>query len=55
MAIEFKDKITFYDVDKDGDVEIEIISALGENVNVYLTQREIKEVIEFLEKQITNP
>lgn len=54
MAIEFQEKITFYDVDKDGDVGVEISTSEGFST-VYLTQREIKDIIEFLEKQITNP
>lgn len=51
MSLIFDDKITFYDVDADGDVEVEISTKNG-HVNAYLTQRAIKELIDFLEAQI---
>lgn len=54
MSITFKDRITFYDADIDGDVEVEISSDDG-NVHVYLTQQQIKDTIEFLEKQLYKP
>ena len=38
-------------VDKDGDVEIELDDSY-EAIYFYLNQKEIKEVIEFLQKQI---
>jgi|688.fasta_scaffold72635_10 hypothetical protein len=41
-------------VDKDGDIEIELNNT-DENISLYLNQNEIKEVIEFLQKQIISP
>ena len=41
-------------VDKDGDIEIEL-NDTQEKISLYLNQNEIKEVIEFLQKQIISP
>lgn len=41
-------------VDKDGDIEIELDDS-RETISLYITQREIKEIIEFLQKQIISP
>ena len=38
-------------VDKDGDIEIELNNT-DENISLYLNQNEIKEVIEFLQRQL---
>lgn len=41
-------------VDKDGDIEIELDDS-RETISLYITQSEIKEIIEFLQKQIISP
>lgn len=41
-------------VDKDGDIEIELDDS-HETISLYITQNEIKEIIEFLQKQIISP
>ena len=41
-------------VDKDGDIEIELDDS-RETISLYITQNEIKEIIEFLQKQIISP
>ena len=41
-------------VDKDGDIEIELDDS-HETISLYITQSEIKEIIEFLQKQIISP
>ena len=41
-------------VDKDGDIEIELDDS-RETISLYITQCEIKEIIEFLQKQIISP
>lgn len=41
-------------VDKDGDIEIELDDS-RETISLYITQNEIKEIIEFLQKQILSP
>lgn len=52
MAITFQNKITFDDVDIDGDVEVEIDNQNGANIYFFLSQYEIKELIEHLQKQL---
>ena len=41
-------------VDKDGDIEIELDDS-RETISLYITQNEIKEIVEFLQKQIISP
>jgi hypothetical protein len=41
-------------VDKDGDIEIEL-NDTQEKISLYLNQNEIKEIIEFLQRQIISP
>lgn len=41
-------------VDKDGDIEIELDDS-RETISLYINQNEIKEIIEFLQKQIISP
>lgn len=51
MNINIKNTITVHDVDKDGDVEFEILCH-GMDIGFYLTQEEVKGLIDFLQKQL---
>lgn len=52
MAIKIRDEVLFGDVDSDGDVLMEIETSGPSDIFIHLTQVEIKEIIEHLQKQI---
>lgn len=47
-------KLELTSVDKDGDIEIELDDS-HEIISLYLNQNEIKEIVEFLQRQIKSP
>lgn len=51
MALSIRDQLSIGDVDKDGEVELELET--WENpANIYLSQEEIKQIIAFLQQQL---
>lgn len=45
--------LVVHDYDKDGDVEIQILHSNGEEAYTYLTQDQVKKLIDHLNKQIS--
>jgi|KBSSwiStaDraftv2_1062776.scaffolds.fasta_scaffold3211328_2 hypothetical protein len=52
MPLKLKDYLIISEVDKDGDVEIEMDTQEGRNIYVFIDQKELKELIEYLQNQL---
>jgi len=52
MPLKLKDYLVISEVDKDGDVEIEMDTMEGRNIYVFIDQKELKELIEYLQNQL---
>lgn len=51
MALDIQNRLSINNVDKDGDVELEL-ETMGHTGSIYLSQEEIKQVIDFLKQQL---